>query len=61
MSPQLDPNRTGTLTRLHMRLIDRIHGDKDKHNGKDKEPPQYRCLECGAIIEDPMPGARPSS
>ena len=57
MNSQLDPTMTRALACLHMRLIDRIQGDEDK----DKEPPQYRCLECGTIIEDPGPGARPSS
>lgn len=38
---------TRTLTCRHMRLIDRIHSEHDD------DPPRYRCLECGAVIEDP--------
>ncbi len=54
-SPQLDPTMTRTLTCLHMRLIDRVPPNDDK------EPSRYRCLECGAIIEDRVPQARPSA
>jgi hypothetical protein len=51
-SPQLDPTMTRALACLHMRLIDRIRCEDDK------EPPRFRCLECGAVIQDPEPRAR---
>ncbi len=54
-SPQLDPTMTRTLTCRHMRLIDRIHSEHDD------DPPRYRCLECGAVIEDPECPPDPSA
>ena len=54
-SPQLDPSMTRTFICLHMRLIDRIR-DED-----EKERPLYRCLECGAVIQDPHSVAKTSA
>lgn len=54
-SPQLDPTMTQTLTCLHMRLIDRIRCEDEQ------EPPRYRCLECGAVIQDPNTVVKTSS
>ncbi len=54
-SPQLDPTTAPTLACLHRRLIDRIRSEHDE------DPPRYRCLECGAVIEDEEPQARPST
>ena len=54
-SPQLEPTVTRTLTCLHMRLIDRIRCEDET------ERPLYRCLECGAVIQDPHTAAKTSS
>lgn len=54
-SPQLDPSMTRTSICLHMRLIDRIRGEDEK------ERPLYRCLECGAVIQDPHSVAKTSA
>lgn len=50
-SPQLDPTMARTLTCRHMRLIDRIRSEDEK------EPPRFRCLECGAVVEEQQPAA----
>ncbi len=49
-SPQLDP--TPTPPCRHMRLIDRIRSDDEK------EPPRFRCLECGAVVDEQQLAAR---
>lgn len=54
-SPQLEPTTTRTLTCLHMRLIDRIRCEDET------QPPLFRCLECGAVIQDPHTAAKTSS
>lgn len=54
-SPQLEPTTTRTLTCLHMRLIDRIRCEDEQ------APPRYRCLECGAVIQEPKPPAKTSA
>ncbi len=54
-SPQLDPTTTRTLSCVHMRLIDRIRSEHDE------DPPRYRCLECGAVIEEPECHVEPSA
>ena len=54
-SPQLEPTMTRTLTCLHMRLIDRIRCEDET------ERPLYRCLECGAVIQDPNAVAKTSA
>ncbi len=54
-SPQLEPTVTRTLACLHMRLIDRIRCEDETQR------PLYRCLECGAVIQDPHTAAKASS
>lgn len=47
--PPTAPSPTPTATCRHRRLVDRVLTEKGEETGT------VRCLECGAIIPDPLP------